>query len=102
MQLWREKKKSVVIVALAALALVTTFAVFDDKGLLDILRLEREKANLENEIALLERENKTLEEEVRLLKTDKQYIARIARKELGMVGKKEVIYIMEDKPGQGG
>ena len=80
---------------LAFIFSLSAFAVFGDKGLLDAYRLSGEKESILTTNLEIEAKNKRLEEEINLLKTDKRYIAMIARKELGMIGRDEVIYMFK-------
>lgn len=86
------KKKIYFIVIIAA---ISVLAVFGDKGLLDVWKFRKERQKLLVQKSQLEGENRRLAEEIRLLKTDKQYALSIARQELGMVKKDEVIYMIE-------
>lgn len=86
------KKKIYFIVIIAA---ISVLAVFGDKGLLDVWKFRKERQKLFVQKSQLEDENRRLAEEIRLLKTDKQYALSIARQELGMVKKDEVIYMIE-------
>lgn len=83
--------------ALLCLAVIGSYAAFGDKGLLDVYRLKRERNTILAHNASLEEENRRLERENSLLKTDRRYIARIARKELGLIGRNEVVYRFEDR-----
>ncbi len=71
-------------------------AVFGNNGLYDVYRLRKERDNILRQNKSIEEENNVLEEEIRLLKTDKRYVGYIARKELGMIGKREVVYKIEE------
>ncbi|MEK7314380.1 MAG: septum formation initiator family protein [Deltaproteobacteria bacterium] len=86
------KKKIYFIVIIAA---ISVLAVFGDKGLLDVWKFRKERQKLLVQKSQLEDENRRLAEEIRLLKTDKQYALSIARQELGMVKKDEIIYMIE-------
>lgn len=80
----------------AVFLLIAGFAVFGDKGLLDVYRLKSERDGILSYNKQLEEENATLERSIALLETDKRYIGFIARKELGMIGKNEVVYKIGD------
>lgn len=90
------KKKRYLIVGAAVLA-VAVFAVFGDKGLYDVYKLRQERDGILSYNRTIEVENTALEGQIALLKTDRRYLARIARKELGMLGKNEVVYKFEDE-----
>jgi cell division protein FtsB len=92
------KKKYLLYILLACIPVIAVFAVFGDKGLWDIHKLRKELNGILSYNRSLEDENRALDENVRLLKTaDKRYIGYIARKELGMIGKNEVVYRIEDQ-----
>lgn len=84
-------------VFLAGIILFLALAVFGNNGLYDVYRLRKERDNILRQNKSIEEENNVLEEEIRLLKTDKRYVGYIARKELGMIGKREVVYKIEAK-----
>lgn len=88
------KKKYLLLALIPAIAV---FAVFGDKGLRDVYRLKKELNGILSYNRSLDEENKDLEEKIALLKTDRRYIGYIARKELGMIGKNEVVYRIEEK-----
>ncbi len=88
-------KKNLLIICVAVIIAITAFAVFGDNGLLDVYRLEKERDRLANKIDSVTMENKQISREITLLKTDKRYVVKVARKELGMIGKNEVIYKLE-------
>lgn len=79
---------SLAILLLAALLLLI---VFGDNGINDLRKLKTERSKLIGINLKLERENQGLYREIKRLKTDPGYIENIARQELGMVGKGEVI-----------
>ncbi|MFQ5480065.1 MAG: septum formation initiator family protein [Thermodesulfobacteriota bacterium] len=81
------------IVLIFAIAL---FAVFGDRGLTDVLRIKGERDQLLETNYGLKAKNKVLERKIALLKKDKRYIGEIARDELGMIGRDEVIYRFEE------
>ncbi|NIR14199.1 MAG: septum formation initiator family protein [Desulfobacterales bacterium] len=72
------------------------YAILGENGLLDVYKIKGEKEGIVRENATLEAENKRLAREVELLKTDKRYIAKVARKELGMIGEDEILYKIKD------
>ena len=84
---------SIVILVLFSLLL---FIMFSDSGLADLFKLKSEKDRLLQENARLKRENLTMYRTIERLKNDPDYIESIARKELGMIQKGEVI--LKPKP----
>jgi len=65
---------------------------FGDKGVLHLMRLQKELSRIKDESRKVEEENRKLREEVMRLRNEKRYIEEIARKELGMVKEGEIIY----------
>ena len=79
-----------------AVFLVAVFAVFGSKGFVAAYRLRTELNGIISYNKLLEKENRALEKDIELLKTDRRYIEHVAKQELGMIGKNEVVYKIED------
>ena len=86
-------KKQSIPLTIAVLILVSLlfFIIFSEHGLTDLNMLRKEKAQISKENQALERKNQSLRVEIDRLKHDPEYIESIARRELGMVGKDEVI-----------
>lgn len=86
-------KKQSIPLTIAVLILVSLlfFIIFSEHGLTDLNMLRKERAQISKENQALERKNQTLRVEIDRLKHDPDYIESIARRELGMVGKDEVI-----------
>ncbi len=78
-----------ILVLFLVLGLLTFFG---DKGVLQLLRLQKELSRIKEANKGTEAENRKLREEVRRLQNEKRYIEEIARKELGMVKEGEIIY----------
>ncbi len=88
-----KRNLSVFILIIFVIAL---FAVFGEKGFVEVYRLKNDKNNIVESNKVLSRENSKIRKEIDRLETDDRYIAEIAKKDLGMVGADEVIYIIED------
>ena len=86
------RKKRVLVFILIFLLIVGIFSFFGEKGIFNLLRIQKEVARIKEKNAKLEEENRKLREEVKHLQTDRRYIEEIARKELGMVKEGEIIY----------
>jgi cell division protein FtsB/cell division protein DivIC len=71
------------------------FTFFGDKGIIHLVRLQKELVRIKDANVKMEEENRKLREEVKRLQYEKRYIEEIARKELGMVKEGEVIYQFE-------
>ena len=86
-------KKQSIPLTIAVLILVSLlfFIIFSEHGLTDLNMLRKERNQIGRENQALEQKNQTLRVEIDRLKHDPEYIESIARRELGMVGKDEVI-----------
>jgi len=67
------------------------FIVFSDNGLADLYLMKTERDRLLGENRRLTAENLKLYRTIERLKNDPAYIESIARKELGMIRKEEII-----------
>lgn len=65
--------------------------VFAENGLVDLNYLRKERDRLVEKNESLARNNLVLYNEIERLKNDDKYIENIARQELGMIGKNEMI-----------
>ena len=97
---WRRRKRKILFLFLAFLLILGLLTFFGEKGILHLLRLQKELTWIKEENKKAEEENEKLKEEVRRLQNEKRYIEEIARKELGMVKEGEVIYQF-DSPADG-
>lgn len=98
---------AVIVGIVAAAALL--FTVFGEVGILSTWRMGRSQKQLVEENARLREDNARLRAEVDKLRTNPAYIEEIARKELGLIGEKENVIVLERKqdapprdPGPGG
>jgi cell division protein FtsB len=86
------KKKSFLFLILIFSLILGLLTFFGDKGVLHLLRLQRELSRIKDDNRKIEEENQKLREEVKRLQSEKRYVEEIARKELGMVKEGEIIY----------
>ncbi len=91
------RKKRVLLFILIFLLILGIVTFFGEKGIFNLLRIQKEVARIKEKNTKLEEENQKLREEVKRLQTDRRYIEEIARKELGMVKEGEIIYQFDDK-----
>ena len=88
-------KKRILILILFLFLIFGFFTFFGDKGIIHLLRLQKEWGQIKDANVKIEEENRKLREEVKRLQYEKRYIEEIARKELGMVKEGEIIYQFE-------
>jgi cell division protein FtsL len=86
------KKKRILLFIFLIFLILGLLTFFGDKGILHLLRLQKELARIKGMNTKMEEENRQLREEVKRLQHEKRYIEEIARKELGMVKEGEIIY----------
>jgi cell division protein FtsL len=93
-------KKGYLLAALALVLVILGLAVFTDQGLLGLYRLRQEKARMEERLAQLETENARLRVEIERLKSDRAYLEKVAREELGLVNQDEMVFQFRSEPGK--
>lgn len=74
------------------------FIIFGENGLTDLYQLKTKKDHLSKKNEELKTKNLTLYREIERLKNDPGYVEDVARKELGVIGKDEVIIKVKPKP----
>ena len=86
-------RKLKILLSIAALLLIALFffIIVNEHGLADLRFLKKERDRFVEESKRLTRENLTISIEIDRLKHDPAYIESIARQELGMIGKDEII-----------
>lgn len=84
--------------ALAAVVLLAIlYSVFGGVGVVSTAKMYRAKGQLEAENARLREEIARLRDEVEKLRSNPSYIEGIARRELGLIGEKENVIVLERK-----
>lgn len=84
-------KKILLFLAILVLFNLILIVIFSDNGLVDLILLRKEKERSAEKNREVIRENLSLYREIERLKHDPEFIESVARKELGVVGKDEVI-----------
>ena len=95
-------KKQRILISFVAFLLVSLFffIIFSEHGLMDLNLLKNEKNSLVQRNEQIARENLSLSVEIERLEKDPKYIENVARQELGMIGKDEMILKPKKKPDQ--
>jgi cell division protein FtsB len=70
---------------------------FSDKGAIDLYQLHLKKVQIQRSCVTLRQQNKALYDNIQRLKHDGEFVENIARTELGMVGKDEMVYQFKEK-----
>jgi cell division protein FtsB len=85
---------------LLIILIVGFFIVFGNRGLMDNQRLKEKLSELRAENSRFEAANSGLKREVVLLREDLRYIEAVARNELGMVKKGDLLYRIMESPAK--
>jgi cell division protein FtsB len=78
-------------------ALLALNATVGERGLVETLRARRDGAGLSAAISALRIENARLREEVRRLKEEPSAIEALARRELGLMRRGEILFVVKSK-----
>jgi cell division protein FtsB len=90
------KYKGRLAICAAAIVLFFISAIFGDRGLVHLLRLQVEQRELEERAFVLQQKNNLLQRRIERLQSDDRYIERLARERLGLAKKDELIYRIEE------
>jgi cell division protein FtsB len=96
------KRLKMVIFFLCVLLPLAGWLGFGKQGLVHLYRTERERQRYIAHILKLAEENQALLDEIHRLGNDMDYLASVARKELSLIKKNEVIYRFSGNDRQGG
>jgi cell division protein FtsB len=107
---FQERREARVSVKGAIVALITGLAmvgllvvsIFGEKGLTDLNQLKGELHQIKEHITRLEQENLALYRYIDRLRNDPDFIENVARQELGMIGKDELIINFRNPEGPEG
>ncbi|MCU0661076.1 MAG: septum formation initiator family protein [Myxococcota bacterium] len=73
-------------------AIVVPMKLFDPSGLPRIQKLTKDLRDIERANNELAEENRALREEIRLFHSEPDYLEKVARDQLGMVGTSDLVY----------
>ncbi len=85
------KKNILLTFAIVVLFWLLMFIIFSENGLADLNRLKAERDIILKRNTELIQENLSLSRKIERLKNDPEYVENVARKELGVIGKDEVV-----------
>lgn len=97
-QVYRSDQGRMPLWPFALIALLLGVALFGDRGVVHMLRLNSQKADLLAEVAAVEQQTTVLRDEIQALHSDRRTIERIARTELGMVREDELVFQFASQP----
>ncbi len=94
------KKEKILSALLTFLAIyLFLFVIFGKNGLLELSAFEKKKKEMTEKNSEIMAENNHFERIINRLKNDPVFIEDTARQELGVVGKKEIVFKFFDKKG---
>ena len=79
------------IAATLALFIFSLVILFNDNGFMDLQKMEKQRDEIITRNESVRDVNRTLYREIDRLKNDTEFIENIARQELGMIGRDELI-----------
>jgi cell division protein FtsL len=85
-------KNKKLMIACSVVVLMGGYVVFGNHGILQRMRLQQQKAELEVKIKQAEEETKSLQSQSKALDGDKKAIEKVAREKYGMVREGEKVY----------
>ena len=88
-RLWTNKRLSLILFFGVALLL---YVLFNNQGVIERMRLERQKKEMLLKIQRAEQEQKQLQEQSKALEGDKKAVEKVAREKYGMVREGEKVY----------
>ena len=91
------KQNILIAVIILSLFSLLLFIVFGENGLADLNLLKTERDGLISQNEELVQKNLSLYREIERLKNDPKYVEDVARQELGVIGKDEIIFKVKKK-----
>ena len=85
------RKKYLLWVGLSVAGMIL-FAVFGGRGIMQIYQLKEERNRIQESNARLQEDNRKLAEKISRLRNSKEEVEKVAREELGLVKKGEIVY----------
>ena len=87
----KEKKLKFFIPAVFAI-LISLIVVFSIEGIIKVYKLKAAKSKLADNLIYLKKDNAKIRRQIYDLKHNKQYISELARQELGMIKRGEIVF----------
>ena len=95
MQSWGFIRKKYLLLVGLSISGMILFAIFGGRGLIQIYHLKEDRNRIQESNARLQEGNRKLTEKVTRLRNNKDEMEKVAREELGLVKKGEVVYQFE-------
>ena len=84
------------LIILGFIVFILGYSFFGDRGIMNVIILKKELSQIEYDKQSLKAENEKLDEYIYCLKNDKKFIENIAREELGLAKRGEMVYFFEN------
>lgn len=84
-------QRSLMMLTALALFAFSLVIIFDDNGFVDLQKMRKQRDEIIKQNEYLRDTNRALYREIDRLKNDTEFIENIARQELGMIGRDELI-----------
>jgi len=88
------RHKAIALASILAVIALVVGSLFGDRGILRLLEVREQAAELQREIESLKAENAGLVEEILELRDSPEPIERLAREELGLAAPDETVFII--------
>jgi len=85
------------VLCISLLILPIMWLGFGKNGFLNLYRMELERQANIKRVQQISRDNQALMDEIQRLKSDDRYIEAVARRELGLVGERDLVYRFKAK-----
>jgi cell division protein FtsB len=86
------KAKIQVLLLIFFIFLIAYWTIFGDNGIFKLRKIEQENEKVKAASEKIKTENERLKKEIKLLQGDGKYVEKVAREELGMTRKDEIIF----------
>ena len=84
-----------IVIVVCIVVTIVIYSCFSERGLIKFISLKSELRKMEEFNNTLQLENEELKEYINLLNEDPRYIEKLAREELGLLEKEELVYFFE-------
>jgi cell division protein FtsB len=95
MRFFRSLPKNYLLCFGALVCAMVLFTIFGGRGLMQIYHLKEERDRVHTANARLREENQKITQQIQRLRNQKEEVEKLAREELGLVKKGEIIYQFE-------
>ncbi len=91
-QLNKSERRRIILVTILTFSLTTAWVLFSPQGVLQYYHLKKKIETANNENQELREKNLELRQEIEKLKNNSDYLEEVARKELGLIKKNEIVF----------